>query len=300
VRNKPKSPCHFAGRFCLTLLAITAAIPAHAGPPFQTDDPDPVDYHHFEMYAFELSDGTDKNAGGTVLEVPAYEVNYGAAPGLQLHLVLPPTVVFQPSNGPINYGIGDTELGAKYRFFKETKHSPEIGIFPFFELPSGNADKGLGVGKTWYRMPLWLQKSWGPDDHQWTSYGGAGEAIVPQVGYTNYPFAGWLVQRQLNKKWTLGGELYGHGAEGEAATSTRASTMLDLGGIYEFKEGFDLLFAAGRSVYGQPETYTYLSLYWTWGPKDAADAGAKDSGDKDKSAANGQKMLSALTHLHTH
>ena len=73
---------------------------------------------------------------------------------------------------------------------------------------------------------------------QWTSYGGAGEAIVPQTGYTNYPFAGWLVQRQLNKKLTLGGELFGHGAEGEAATSTRASTMLDLGGIYEFKRGF--------------------------------------------------------------
>ncbi len=47
--------------------------------------------------------------------------------------------------------------------------------------------------------------------------------------------------------------------------------MLDLGGIVEFKPGFDLLFAAGRSVYGQPETYTYLSLYWTWGPGGAGD-----------------------------
>ena len=66
------------------MVFLCVAVPAHAGPPFQTDDPDPVDYHHFEMYAFELSDGTGKNAGGTVLEVPAYEVNYGAAPGLQL------------------------------------------------------------------------------------------------------------------------------------------------------------------------------------------------------------------------
>jgi len=272
----------------LTALTTTA----HAGPPFQTDGPDPVEYHHFEMYAFELSDGTGKNAGGTVLEIPAYEVNYGAAPGLQLHLVLLPTVAFQPANGPTNYGIGDTELGAKYRLFKETRHSPEIGIFPFFELPSGSAAKGTGVGKTWYRMPLWLQKSWGPDGAQWTTYGGAGEAIVPQTGYSNYPFAGWLVQRQLNKTWTLGAELYGHGAEGTAATSTRASTMLDLGGIYEFHEGFDLLFAAGRSIYGQPETYTYLSLYWTWGPKDAADS------DKDQPAAS-SKMLAALTRSRT-
>ena len=98
------------------------------------------------------------------------------------------------------------------------------------------------------------------------------------------------MQRQLSKKLTLGTELFGHGAEGAAATSTRASTMLDLGGIYEFKPGFDLLFAAGRSVYGQPETYTYLSLYWTWGPGGAGDQGQPESG-------TGPKMLSALTKM---
>jgi hypothetical protein len=284
----------------LRILAVLMALPcwasAHAGPPFQTDDPDPVEFHHFEMYAFELSDGTGKNAGGTTLEIPAYEVNYGVVPNVQLHLVLPPSVNFAPANGPTNYGMGDTELGAKIRFVKESKRVPEVGIFPFFELPSGNAAKGLGVGATWYRMPLWLQKSWGPDDRQWTSYGGGGAAVVTQEGYKTYPFAGWLVQRQLDKKWTLGAELFGHGAEGEAATSTRAATMLDLGGIYEFKEGFDLLFAAGRSIYGQPETYTYLSLYWTWGPKDAADTGANGQA----APATGSKMLAALTHFRAH
>jgi hypothetical protein len=281
----------------LTLVALlTLTLTARAGPPFQTDDPDPVDYHHFEMYAFSLSDGTGKNAGGTDWFVPAYEVNYGAAPGLQLHLVLPMDLNFAPSGGSTNFGLSDTELGAKVRLFKETRHTPEIGIFPFFELPSGSAAKGLGIGSTWYRMPLWLQKSWGPKDTQWTSYGGAGEVVVSGAAYANgyqdFPFAGWLVQRQLNKKWTLGGELYGHGAEGEAATSTRAATMLDLGGIYELHEGFDLLFAAGRSIYGQPETYSYLSLYWTWGPKDA-------DTDKDKAdPATSSKMLNALSHFH--
>jgi hypothetical protein len=274
----------------VALIAFLASGRAFAGPPFQTDDPDPVAYRHFEMYAFELSDGTGKNAGGTVLEVPSYEVNYGVVPNVQLHLVVPVGASFAPMNGPVNYGIGDTELGAKVRLVKETKQFPEIGIFPFFEFPSGNADRGLGVGKTWYRMPLWLQKSWGPDGSQWTTYGGGGETIVPQTGYKNFPFAGWLLQRQLNKKITLGAELYGHGAEGEAATSTRASTMLDLGGIYEFKEGFNLLFAAGRSVYGQPETYTYLSLYWTWGPGGSDDADQSGSG-------TGSKMLAALTRL---
>ena len=244
-----------------------------------------------------------KTPAAAYSNVPSYEVNYGVVPNVQLHLVLPVGAVFIP-NGPTYYGLGDTELGAKIRFVKETRHIPEVGIFPFFELPTGDAAKTLGVGGMWYRMPLWLQKSWGPGDRQWTSYGGGGEVVFSAAGYANgykdFPFSGLLVQRQLNKKWTLGAELFGHGAEGEAAISTRASTLLDLGGIYEFRKfdegGFDLLFAAGRSVYGQPETYTYLSLYWTWnsGPKQADD---KDSGGQNNSAATGAKMLSTLTRL---
>jgi hypothetical protein len=50
------------------------------------------------------------------------------------------------------------ELGAKIAFIKETKHFPQIGSFTMFEMPTGNFDKGLGVGKVWYKLPIWLQK----------------------------------------------------------------------------------------------------------------------------------------------
>ena len=36
-----------------------------------------------------------------------------------------------------------------------------IGTFTMFEIPTGNADKGLGVGRTWYKLPIWVQKSFG-------------------------------------------------------------------------------------------------------------------------------------------
>lgn len=257
-------------RWSWLLLFLVAGRTAFAGPPFQTDDPEPVDFRHFEMYAFELSDST---SGGTSVEVPAYEVNYGAVPNLQLHLVVPLLANIPSDGSGVTYGIGDTEVGVKYRFVKETKRRPEVGIFPFLELPSGDADKGLGVGSTWYRLPVWIQKSWGP----WTTYGGGGAAVVPQSGYRNYPFAGWLVQRQMTKKLMLGVEVFGHGALGEAAASRKYSTMADFGGTYEFKEGFDLLFAGGRTVAGQPETYSYLALYWTWG-KDAKSGDEKGGG----------------------
>jgi hypothetical protein len=251
--------------FFITVVVLLYTATAFAGPPFQTDDPDPVPYRHYEAYAFELSDTTSTT--GTSLSIPAVEFNWGAAPNLQLHIIAPLVTSFTPDGGPTNSGMGDLELGAKYRLVKETKYRPEIGIFPFIELPTGDASRGLGVGSTWYRLPLWLQKSWGP----WTTYGGGGEVLIHQPGSRNYAFAGWLLQRQISKKLTLGAELFRHGAENVDPDGVRHATMADLGTIYEFRDGFELLAAAGHSIKGHPETYTYLALYWTWG-KDTKDS----------------------------
>ena len=42
------------------------------------------------------------------------------------------------------------ELGAKIAYIKEVKYIPQIGTFTMFEMPTGNYNKGLGVGKVWY------------------------------------------------------------------------------------------------------------------------------------------------------
>jgi len=101
---------------------------------------------------------------------------------------------------------------------------------------------------------------------EWTTYGGAGAVFNKQTGFRNYSFAGWLVQRNIGKKWTLGAEAFAHGAEGAAALSTRASALVDFGGYYYIRNpGFQVLFMVGHSVAGQRESTGYLGLYWTWG-----------------------------------
>jgi hypothetical protein len=245
--------------FLLCLLSI----PAWAGPPFQTDDPEPIDFRNYEFYTFASSDGTPVE---TDTEGPAVEFNWGALPNVHLHIIIPASAIF-PSTGPRAFGIGDIETGIKYRFVQETKHRPMIGTFVMFELPAGNAERGLGVGKTWYKLPLWVQKSFGP----WTTYGGGGETVIAGVpGYRSYPFAGWLLQRDLGKKWTLGTEVFYHGPEGLATPQTRPATLIDIGGYYKFRDpGFQLLFCYGHTAVGQAENYAYLGLYWTWGKKTA-------------------------------
>ena len=187
-------------------VLVSVSAPALAGPPFQTDDPEPIDFRHFEFYTFAASDGTPVE---TDTVGPAVEFNWGALPNVHLHIVVPAAAIL-PGTGPRAFGLGDIELGIKYRFVQETKHRPMIGTFPMFEMPSGSAARGLGVGKTWYKAPLWAQKSFGP----WTTYGGGGATLVNAPGYRNFPFAGWLVQRDLGKKVTLGTEIFYRGPEG--------------------------------------------------------------------------------------
>jgi hypothetical protein len=93
--------------------------------------------------------------------------------------------------------------------------------------------------------------------------------IVNQTGYSNFRYAGWLLQRDRGDKWTVGTEIWYHGPEGPATPQTHSSTMIDVGGYYYIcKPAFQLLFSIGHSAIGQSETYAYFGLYWTWGTKE--------------------------------
>ena len=272
--------------FALALLAMLTAgrVWAQAGPPFQTDDSTPVDLGHYEFYVFGTVDGTpaEYDSAG-----PAFEFNWGAIPNIQLHAILPFGVV-APTNdpvyapggtGPNAFGLTDMELGVKYGFLKQTPHRPQIGSFTMFEMPTGNATKGLGVGRVWYKLPLWAEKEFG----SWSLVGGLGYAVVPQTGYRDFLYGGYLMKKVVNERLELSAEVFSHAKEGFATAQTQASTLVDAGGYYHFKSpGLQLLFAYGHSVAGQTENYGYLGLYKTWG---------KDK-DADKKTAN-DAMISA-------
>jgi hypothetical protein len=253
----------------LALLFLLCAVHGWSqGPPYQTDDPVPVDLHHYEFYIFGAADGTPVEMDSVG---PAFEFNWGAIPRVQLHAILPWGVI-APSNkavyypagtGPNEFGLTDMEFGAKIAFIKESKHIPQIGTFVMFEAPTGNYNKGLGVGEVWYKVPLWLQKNFG----KWLIDGGGGEVVVPQTDYRNYPYFGLLVKRELSERLELGAELFTHGREGLATAQTQSSAMIDIGGYYHFKHNPNqqFLFCYGHSVAGQTENYAYVGMYWTWG-----------------------------------
>src|ERR1700722_12270040 len=243
-------------------VAILLAIPhpAWSGPPFLTDGPEPVDMGHFEFYLFQTLDQSGEN---TRIQAPAVEFNWGALPDLQLHL-LSSLTYFSPGGNLSAYGLGDTEAGIKFRFIQEESSNPQIGIFPVVEIPTGNAARGLGNGVAWVKLPLWIQKSWGP----WTTYAGGGYAWNGASGARDYPFGGWLIQRDLGPDFTLGAEIF---AQGRDTDADQGFFLANLGGQFNFSKEFSLLFSGGHSIVGDNHTVMYLGLYWTWGPKKKKD-----------------------------
>jgi hypothetical protein len=236
---------------------ILGLMVAWAGPPFVTDDPEPVEYRHWEIY---LASQHAKDKDGWSGTAPHFEVNYGALPNLQLHLIAPFAYV-KPNEGSSHYGFGDLELGAKYRFIQETDWRPQVGAFLIVDVPTGRSSKGLGSGHVKTFLPIWFQKSWGP----WTSYGGGGYWFNPGSENKDYWFAGWEVQCQLSKSITLGGEVFYNTptAKGEGGR-----TGFNIGTIVNFTDEHHLLFSTGRDIHGQNRFSAYIAYQLTLGPRE--------------------------------
>jgi hypothetical protein len=228
-------------------LAALGSGRASAGPPFRTDDPEPVDYQHYEFYTF--SGGTHV-ASDTSGVGPGFELNYGLIPNGQLHIVAPLSFD-SPAGGPAQFGYRDTELGFKYRFIDEDKDGsrPMVGVFPFVELPTGNVDRGLGAGHFRVYLPLWVQKSFG----DWTTYGGGGYWIN-HGGVTDdkdYWYFGWLLQRKVTEQLAIGGEIFYQTA---TTIDGQDSTGFNIGAIYDFDEHNHLLASVGTGIQNRQET----------------------------------------------
>jgi len=209
-----------------------------------TDDPEPVEYQHWEIIGFGMGTMTQGDSTGVF---PAMEINYGAVPNVQLHMSAPIAYNSQSVSGT-QFGYGDTSFGVKYRFINPGEHDwwPQIAIYPAISLRTGNPARGLGSGATHAFLPLWIQKDFGA----WTTYGGGGYGINPGPGNKNYWFVGWQLQRQVTEHLVLGGELFHQTATttGQPGIGSKDTTGFNLGGTYDLTEHFHVLFSAGRGI----------------------------------------------------
>ncbi len=213
------------------LAALISSSPAYAGPPFLTDDPEPTDLGHWEIYA-PLADtsGRGRAFDGGV----GAELNYGAAPNLQLTLGLPLSYTHGASGWRL--GRGDLEASAKYRFYHSEAVGLSIAAFPGVTIPT--AGRGLGAGKLTAFLPVWVQK----DIRSWSIFGGGGYAINPGSGNRDYWTGGVAATRAFSKRLLLGLEADRQGSD---TVGGHRSTSLGMGFIHNLRAPFRVLASAG-------------------------------------------------------
>ncbi len=235
----------------LSGILLFSVQPVFGGPPFLTDDPEPVPFHHWEYYISSISTMTPNVWSGTS---PHFEVNYGIIPGTQIHLLLPLNYTYVVHHGS-TFGYADTELGFKLRFLKETDKRPQVGTFPIIQVPTVKNSE-FSDGKVKVFIPVWVQKSW----RNLTTYGGAGYTFNPGPGNKNSVFTGWELQYDFSPVVTLGGELYYQSAD---AVDSKSVTAFNLGGSLNPSEKFHFIFSFGHSLTNERFFTSYLGLLWT-------------------------------------
>jgi hypothetical protein len=220
------------GAIALAALLLPAAV--SAGPPFLTDDPEPTDTGHWEIYGplFE-AEGSGEDFEGAL----GTEINFGAAKDVQLTVGLPAAYTHDAAGW--HWGAGDLEASVKYRFYHDEAAGVQIAAFPGVTLPT--ASNGMGSDHVTLFLPVWAQKDMG----SWSVFGGGGYQVNPGNGNRDFWTGGVAVTRQFGERVLIGVEA---DRQGPDAVGGRASISLGLGAIYDFPGPLRLLASGGPTL----------------------------------------------------
>ncbi len=218
-------------RFPVMIALLLAGTAAWAGPPYATDDPEPTERGHWEIYAF----GDGEGAHGDWDGVAGVDLNYGPIEDVQLTATIPIAFVHESGLGT-RTGFGDLEIGVKYRFLHQDREGIDVAVFPRVILPTAGHE--FGPGKTQLLLPIWAQRDFGP----WSLFGGGGYTINPGAGNRDFWQGGLALTRTISERLSLGGEAT---IEGPGETGGHSVRGLALGGIYKLGGPFALLVSGG-------------------------------------------------------
>ena len=224
----------------LVLWLIPGA--AFAGPPFITDDPEPVDLHHTETFFYTAGSSAGDGIGGA----SGIDFNYGFMPQAHFNLVLP-VAYDSPKGDKTVSGLGNIELAVKYRFYHRDG-GWHVAVYPRLILPSASHD--VGDNRSAVFLPLWLQR----DGDGWSTFGGGGCVLHHGGGARNYCLTGWAVTRDLSPRWHAGVEIVHQTA---SETGGRATTAIGAGLTYDINDHYHLMTYAGPNLQNVPQTARY-------------------------------------------
>jgi hypothetical protein len=220
---------------------------AYAGPPYETDDPEPTDYRNYEIYLYADYHRILEDIAASPATL---EFNYGILPNTQFSVSIPSASTSQST------GLGDMEIALKYRFLPEDAGRPQISFYPSVTVATGNPSTGLGEGHGTMFLPLWAQKTWG----KWTLFGGGGVQLDHETGGNVSWHEGLAITRDVGAT-NIGLEIYRQTPQGE---DLPGYTDIGVGIISNIGQYHAWLLSFGRAL--APESvHGYAAYEWRLG-----------------------------------
>jgi hypothetical protein len=244
--------------FALLLFSPFAETPkclAQGGPPVISDDPGTPGNGRWEI---NLGVTEESLAGKTDVEAPLLDLNYGAGDRVQLKFQIPYAV--QIADPGTRAGLGNSQVGVKWRFLDESKCGVSVSTYPQFTFnnPTASVRRGLADDGWQMLVPLEMSKTFGKFQ------------LDGEVGYnlqqklSNEIWLGLVGAFQASGRLQLLAELHSI----ETRRFTGNESVFDLGSRIKLTDLNTLLFAAGRSLPGstnsQPKFFMYAGVQFTF------------------------------------
>lgn len=217
--------------------------------PFYTDDPAVTERGklHFEFFN-ELDVLQHPQYPNLRQNTANYKINYGLPFDLELDFDAPYLAIFRAVANPASSGAGDTNLGVKWNFHKESpgSRSPALGVSLYIEFPTGDASQQLGSGLTDYWLNFIGQKTLSDKTRMNVNLGYlfAGNTSTGVLGIQStrghVATGGLSILHDVTPRLTLGGEVYGGFTNN--GDLGRSQFQLLAGGQYAIRNGMTVNF----------------------------------------------------------
>lgn len=240
-------------------IAFGDGVNGQGGPPLITDDTGTPGSGNWEI---NFSATMQKQPGACSWEAPLLDLNYGLGDRFQLTYDVPWVFLSETDQSTQN-GLGNSKVGAKWRFLDQGEKGVALSVFPqlTFNNPTSAARRGLVEQGTELFLPWEMTKSFGP------------VKAGTELGYAlssheqNSWAAGLAAGFPATEKLELVGEIRG--------TAAQDLHDQDVAGNIGFRrkltENLSLLFSIGRSLWTsggeRTEAMTYLGIQFIFGRK---------------------------------
>lgn len=242
-------PRHLLFLAILILLGLRLAS-AQGGPPYYTTDPGTPGNKNWEInfgYMPFLYNGQ------SITHTPDIDINYGVGDRIQLTYEDAWLRIWNQGT-PAKYGMGQDQLGVKWRFYDSGEEGMQFSVFPQLSVnnPNHAVQRGITPPGASLLLPLEFTRKVGPlDVNVETGYN------LVHLGPDGW-FTGLVAGHEFKKKLELDAEFFSTGT----FHPRFAQPTLDVGARYKWRPPFIFLFMAGRGLEPARNNQPYFVGYF--------------------------------------